>query len=92
MEGPGWKRGGGEEKGNRIRYGVGKTGEKPRGPGGSMKICSLREVGGRGTLWKVQETWKVRDSHDIMEVILDEMPNSEEREQEESTSSRYTGP
>jgi hypothetical protein len=40
----GWKRSGGGEKGNRIMLGWG-TGEKPRGPGEQMEICSLR--GGR---------------------------------------------
>lgn len=43
-EGPGWERGGREEKGNRIRYGLGEgTGEKPRGPREGMEINSLRE-------------------------------------------------
>jgi hypothetical protein len=37
------------------------------------------------------ETWEVRDSPDSKEGILDEMPNSRERELIEPTSSRKTG-
>jgi hypothetical protein len=44
-------------------------------------------VGGRGTLFKVQEIWEVRDSQDSMMVTLAQMPNSEKREFKDSTSS-----
>jgi hypothetical protein len=38
----------------------------------------------------VPETWEVRDSQDSKEGILDEMPNSTERELIEPVSSRKT--
>ena len=49
-------------------------------------------MGDGETFYKVQETWKVRDSQNSIGVTLDEMPNSGERELEESTSSRLNGP
>ena len=46
---------------------------------------------GGGILWKVPETWEVRDSLDSERGTLEDMPNSAERELIESTSSRKTG-
>ena len=44
-----------------------------------------------GSLQNAPEIWEVRDSQNSKEGTLDEMPNSEEKELEESTSSRKTG-
>ena len=55
-----------------------------RGMKGNMQCLG---VGGRGTLFKVQEIWEVRDSQDSMMVTLAQMPNSEKREFKDSTSS-----
>lgn len=82
-EGSGWARG--EKKGNRIRYGRKGTGEKPRGPGEWVEI-SMGDWG--MTLYKVPETWKVRDSKDSMGVNLVKMPNIGERGLKEPTSHR----
>jgi hypothetical protein len=49
----------------------------------------LQEVG--GTLQNAPETWEVRDSQDSKGGILDQMPNSRERELIKSTSIRKTG-
>ena len=43
------------------------------------------------TLQNAPETWEVRDSQDSKGGILDEMPDSRERELIEPTSSRKTG-
>jgi hypothetical protein len=50
-----------------------------------------REIGDWGTLQNAPETWEVRDSQDSKRRILDEMPDSRERELTESTSSRKRG-
>ena len=51
-----------------------------------------QEIGGWGTPpQNVPETWEVRDSQDSWGGILDEMPDSRERELIESTSNRKIG-
>jgi hypothetical protein len=49
-----------------------------------MEICSFRGLGERN----VPETWDVRGSQDAMGMTLAEMPNSEEMEPEENSTSR----
>ena len=44
-----------------------------------------------GSLQNAPETWELRDSQDSKGGILDEMPDSSERELIESTSIRKTG-
>ena len=56
-----------------------------------MEICSLGRMGGGRTLYKVPETWEVRDSQYSKGGALDEMGNTRERELVESTSTRKTG-
>ena len=59
-----------------------------------MEICDChgwRVGGGSGggrNLYKVPETWDVRDFQDSMGVILAKMPNSGEMEPKETTSNR----
>ena len=67
--GRGWERGGGRERGT----GSGKVGrvreaQSARRMNGNMQP---QKVGGRKALWKVPETWEVRDSQDSMGVTLD---------------------
>jgi hypothetical protein len=88
MEGETWV---GERRGKRK----GGTGSGMGGGRREVQMASRmnenmqpRVVGGRGTLQKVPETWQVIDSRDSMGVTFDEMPNSGEREFNESTSSR----
>jgi hypothetical protein len=56
-----------------------------------MEICSLGRMGGGRTLYKVPETWEVRDSQESKGGNLDEVANSGDRELVESTSCRKTG-
>ena len=49
------------------------------------------ELGSRGTLLNVSETWLVRDSPDPKGGTLDEMSNSRERELIEPISNRKIG-
>ena len=49
------------------------------------------EVEGKGTLQNISETWVLIDSQESKGYILNEMPNSRERELIEPTSSRKTG-
>jgi hypothetical protein len=50
-----------------------------------------QEIGGWGTLQNALETWEVTDFQYSKGRILDEMPDSRERELTEPTSSRKTG-
>ena len=51
----------------------------------------FQQMGVGGTLWKVPETWEVRDSQDSKGGTLDEMTSSAERKFVEPTSNRKTG-
>jgi hypothetical protein len=76
-EGAEWERGQGGEKGNMIRdQGLGR--EKSRLPEGSRKNGNRQhqDVGSRGDLQNVLESWEVRDSQDSKGGTLDEMPSS----------------
>jgi hypothetical protein len=76
------------KKGNKIRYG-GK-GVQERSPEGQEK-GNMQPLGqeGRNILWTVLEAWRSQDS---MGVTLAKIPNNEERELEDSTSSTKTSP
>ena len=56
-----------------------------------MEICSLRELEVGDTLESTRDP-EVRHSQDSLGVTLAKMPNIEERQLKESTSSRQTWP
>jgi hypothetical protein len=92
-EGHGWKREGGGEKWNMIRYGVG-CGRQERSPEGQQNEWKNETWWGWVGVWNPLESTRdleVRDSQDSKGGTLDEMPNSGERELIESTSIRKMG-
>jgi hypothetical protein len=56
-----------------------------------METVKLRKYEVGGTFQHAAETWEVRDSQELKQGILEEMPDNAERELIEATSSRKTG-